>query len=1118
MTEAKSGRLFVLCLLLLAGIWPRALAAEETALTSVPEIRLEALQGRIELAREAELPEEMAAELIELYGEALSHVQTAREWERKADEFEQARRAAPEMLQAIRQELEREPTEVRVEVPDLPVAELEVRLADVEAELTAARQRVADLEAEHRMRAERRAEVPGLTAEARQLLEEIDTELAAELPPEPTPLEVARRTLLLARRRAREGELRAYEQEILSYEARGELLTARRTRAARAATRAERRREQWQEVVRDRRRLEVEEAARRAVREAAEAHPALREIAEQNSRLARERAETVIPGLEESASELGEIEQKLSALRVDLDRTREKLDRIGLTEALGVLLRRKRLELPDLRQYQRLIQERQPEIGRVQWRLFELDEQRAALADLEARVAETIQTLDLPLREGEREHLEEAVRDLMLTRLNLVGALLGDYDAYFDRLVELDTRTRELTALVREYRAFIEGNVLWFRSSDRLGPNDAGRTLAALHHLLAPERWLAVGRRVVRDAPQRPLLYALVALVFGALLVLQPRLRHVLERSGKLAASIRTDRMLHTLAAIGATLLRASEWPWLLLAGGGLLRTAVGAGGFTISVGAGLQAAGLVWFTAGILREACREDGLADVHFRFRLRPLKVLRRNLWWLACIAVPAAFVVVFFESMGEEVHRDSLGRIVLIVGLVAGSVFLHLILRRRGGILQEVMEREEGGWLERLSSVWDGLVAAVPLGLAVAAGAGYYYTAVVLSVRLAVTLWLALGLLLVYEVLQRGLFVARRKMALKVARKRREEVVEGEKDKAEPGEPEVDIQAVSAQSRQLLRSVVGFALVLMLWFVWNDVVPALGILGTVIVHEGLAITLADVGMALLIFVVMVLAAKNIPALLEITILQYLPLEPAVRFAISRVCRYAITVVGLVLAFNAIGIGWDKVQWLAAAMTVGLGFGLQEIFANFVSGLIILFERPMRVGDTVTVGDVTGTVTKIRIRATTILDRDRKELVVPNREFITDRLVNWSLSDNIIRVIIPVGIAYGSDTEKAHRLLLQVARQDPLVLDEPEPLAFFLDFGDSSLGFELRVFVPGIQAWSPVRHSLHMAIDRAFREAGIEISFPQRDIHIRSIKATLPIEGHEPAARPGSTAPAE
>jgi len=209
-----------------------------------------------------------------------------------------------------------------------------------------------------------------------------------------------------------------------------------------------------------------------------------------------------------------------------------------------------------------------------------------------------------------------------------------------------------------------------------------------------------------------------------------------------------------------------------------------------------------------------------------------------------------------------------------------------------------------------------------------------------------------------------------------------------------------------------------------------------------------------------------------------------------------------IGLLAAAGTLGLSWSQVQWLAAAVTVGLGFGLQEIFGNFVSGLIILFERPVRVGDTVTLGNVQGTVSKIRIRATTIVDWDRRELIVPNKEFITGQLINWTLSDPILRVVVPVGIAYGSDTALAEKLLLEVASTCEWVLPEPPPSVLFSAFGDSSLDFQLRVFIPSIDVYWRAKHALHMSVDQAFRQAGVVIAFPQRDLHLRSVDEPLPV----------------
>ncbi|WP_016590426.1 mechanosensitive ion channel domain-containing protein, partial [Yersinia pestis] len=205
------------------------------------------------------------------------------------------------------------------------------------------------------------------------------------------------------------------------------------------------------------------------------------------------------------------------------------------------------------------------------------------------------------------------------------------------------------------------------------------------------------------------------------------------------------------------------------------------------------------------------------------------------------------------------------------------------------------------------------------------------------------------------------------------------------------------------------------------------------------------------------------------------------------------------GGITALSSLGVSWDKLQWLVAALSVGLGFGLQEIFANFVSGLIILFERPVRIGDTITIGTYSGTVSRIRIRATTITDFDRKEVIVPNKAFVTERLINWSLSDTITRIIIKVGVAYGSDLEKVKEVLLQAAHANSRVMTDPEPQVFFLNFGSSTLDHELRLYVRELRDRSYTVDELNRAIDKLCRENDINIAFNQLDVYLHKPDGT-------------------
>ena len=187
---------------------------------------------------------------------------------------------------------------------------------------------------------------------------------------------------------------------------------------------------------------------------------------------------------------------------------------------------------------------------------------------------------------------------------------------------------------------------------------------------------------------------------------------------------------------------------------------------------------------------------------------------------------------------------------------------------------------------------------------------------------------------------------------------------------------------------------------------------------------------------------------------------------------------------------------------ALTFGLAFGLQDIFANFISGLILLVERPIRVGDTVTIGEVRGTVARIQPRATIILDFDNRERLIPNKTVITGEVTNWTLSDSVTRIVIPVGVAYGSSTPRVFENLLRAAQDSTLVMTDPAPSVLFDGFGPGALDFKLRFYIPNRNVFIDALNDVHTRIDDLFRQQGIEIAFPQLDLHLRSAEAAVGI----------------
>ncbi len=254
---------------------------------------------------------------------------------------------------------------------------------------------------------------------------------------------------------------------------------------------------------------------------------------------------------------------------------------------------------------------------------------------------------------------------------------------------------------------------------------------------------------------------------------------------------------------------------------------------------------------------------------------------------------------------------------------------------------------------------------------------------------------------------------------------------------------------------------------------------------------------------------LAWRYMSTFFALTLFHRMPDDPGVRFAVVTLCRYAVLALTAILALGAIRVDMAKISVVLAALGVGLGFGLQEIISNFVCGIILLLERPIRIGDVVTVAGTTGKVDRIHIRATTILNADNQSMIVPNREFITGNLVNWTHKDRILRVPIKFGVAFGTEPDKVVDLLLSVARRDPEVLFSPAPTAALEGFGESSLLFGLYAFVADPGLAGPVRHRLCSEIQRRFAEKGIVIPLPTRELHFSGMTHELAraIEPGEP-----------
>ncbi len=266
------------------------------------------------------------------------------------------------------------------------------------------------------------------------------------------------------------------------------------------------------------------------------------------------------------------------------------------------------------------------------------------------------------------------------------------------------------------------------------------------------------------------------------------------------------------------------------------------------------------------------------------------------------------------------------------------------------------------------------------------------------------------------------------------------------------------------------------------------------------QDVGITISHLVVALVAVALSLLFSKIIRSILQKQLFRKLDLEQGLEYALLRFIHYVIVVIGVYIGLKTVNIPLGAIIGLFAVLGVGIGFGLQNLAANFISGIILLLERPVKVGDRLEVNDVWGDVKRISLRTTLIETPDNIAIIVPNSKLLENEVINYSYGDSKIRLRIPVGIAYGSDCDKATALLLEVAGKNDRTLNNPPPKVWFREFGESSLNFMLLCWIPHATQKFDIISELNYAIDRSFRDNNIEIPFPQRDLHLRSAKAKI------------------
>ena len=807
-------------------------------------------------------------------------------------------------------------------------------------------------------------------------------------------------------------------------------------------------------------------------------------------------------------SELSNDNLRIKSMLDNLQQTQRNIDEqissLQGTLVLSRIINKQKQLLPQ----DQMIKGLADRISELRVNVFDMSEFKDTVSNPAAYIAKLESSNKTQFTEKEKNQLTEVLQ----ARAQTLSELIKSLNNQLNLAINIELSQKQVQTISDELQQKLQQQSFWVKSNSPIDlawftkfPLSAGLQLEDIAKQFDFSNW--------RDnALPAGLLIALLTLMTITILRQKESIKQRLNQISNSMKTITTDSQWNTPYAIFLTIILCLPSTFMFLMVFILVTYICFQDPLTIWPW-GLKMAGY-WLYFAFMMAMLRPNGIGYRHFdmpqKSNMLFLHILKRSVWVIGLLLNTSIFAN---SEMG--VAYDVIGQTMTIMVLVVTVFIIAPGFRKAISTYQNSVEQDKSPRHVLLTLVRIVLLLA-PIALIGLIVMGYYYTSLVIIEHLISTYFAVTTWIIVRNVFYRIFTVSARRLAYRRLQEKREqlmakranETVNNTTEDDIPLEIKQDAIAVSEVKNQMLKItdfVLWVGLFALLYWVWSDLITVAYYLKGVtlwqqstttesgVVME--SITLLNLLVAVIIVVVTYVLIRNLSGLLETFVFSNLKLSQGTPYTITTLLTYLLVVLGASLAFSMLGMSWSKLQWLFTALSVGLGFGMQEIFGNFVSGIIILFERPVRVGDMVTIGNFNGTVSKIRIRATTLIDNDKKEVIVPNKAFITERVVNWALTNSMTRLVISIGVAYGSDLDLVKKLLLQAAEENDAVLRDPAPAAYFLSFGASTLDHELRVYVGQLSDRTRTIDTLNRRINQLFAENNIDIAFNQLDIFIKN-----------------------
>ncbi|MEX2943963.1 miniconductance mechanosensitive channel MscM [Serratia fonticola] len=1062
------------------------------------------------------------AETVEALQSAINWLTERKESQNNSQQYQRVIDDFPKMTQELRRQLTLEETKILPNGENLPASDLEQLILQTSSQLLEQARLLQQEQDRTREISDSLSQLPQQQTEARRALTEVQRRLQAQGNNQTTPLALAQLALLQAEAAARKAKVDELDLAQLSANNRQELA---RMRADVYKTRHEKIDVQLQ-ALRNNLNSQRQREAERALEKT-------EQLAEQNGDLPASLRKQLQINRELSAAlndqaqqmDLISSQQRQAAaqtlqVRQALSTIIEQSQWLSASTALGETLRAQVAILPEMPK------PRQLDSAMADLRVQRLNFENQ-LESLPQRAKELKQDDGSPLTSAQQRIVDAQLR----TQRELLNSLLSGCDTQILELTKLKVANTQLVDALNEIQDAAHRYLFWVPDVSPITLSYPLNVAQDLTRVLSLDTLTQLSGAFVMMVTSRETLIPLFGAVLLVIFSISSRKHYhaFLARASSRVGKVTQDEFLLTLRTVFWSILVALPLPVLWAALGFGLQNAWPYP-VAVAIGEGVTATLPVLWICMISAAFAHPQGLFIVHFGWPVKQVSRAMRYYQMSIWLIVPLIMALITFDNLNDREFANTLGRLCFILLCLALALVTNSL--KRAGIPLYLDNKGSGENLIN-TALW-GLLLSAPLIAALASTVGYLTTAQKLLARLETSVAIWFLLLVIYHIIRRWMLIQRRRIAFDRAKQRRADILaqraKGEEESThtpnsiegaiEVDETEIDLDAISAQSLRLVRSILTMVALVSLIVLWSEIHSAFGFLENIKLWDvnstvngidiAQPITLGALLIAILVLIVTMQLVRNLPALLELAVLQHLDLTPGTGYAITTITKYLLLLFGAILSFSWIGIEWSKLQWVVTALSVGLGFGMQEIFSNFISGLIILFEKPIRIGDTVTIRNLTGTVTKINTRATTISDWDRKEIIVPNKAFITEQFINWSLSDTLTRVVLTVPAPAEANTEEVTKILINSAERCSLVLDNPTPEAYLVDLQQGIQIFELRIYAAEMGHRMPLRHEIHQLILAGYREHGITLPYPPFQVRTETL-SRMTSNGRTPPSTP-------